>query len=177
MKKDYLSKCGPTLFRIFKNSKGNTNEIKFQSIANVNGSSSTNPAPPIAVRLRVSAMPDHCSTEDKTEEYNSQRHSSDSKRNDTEVKLRGFISYTYRTCQEIYLPVALSVKYLKWETFHIMIVQIVLVIVTAVQVNSQELCPSVCQLETLILSENMFQNLGSDLFADCMNLGNLYLSG
>jgi len=29
----------------------------------------------------------------------------------------------------------------------IMIVQIVLVIVTAVQVNSQELCPSVCQCD------------------------------
>jgi len=33
----------------------------------------------------------------------------------------------------------------KYDNFHIMIVQVVLVIVTAVQVNSQQLCHSVCQ--------------------------------
>jgi Leucine-rich repeat (LRR) protein len=33
------------------------------------------------------------------------------------------------------------------------------------------------QLETLILSKNMLQSLGSDLFTDCTNLCSLYVSG
>ena len=39
----------------------------------------------------------------------------------------------------------MRLKELKYGYIPIMIVQIVLLIVTAVQVNSQELCPSVCQ--------------------------------
>ena len=44
-----------------------------------------------------------------------------------------------------------------------MIVQIVLVIVTAVQVNSQELCPSVCRC----YSE---EAICTDLFSDVTNM-------
>ena len=51
----------------------------------------------------------------------------------------------------------------KYVYVHIMIVQIVLVIVTAVQVNSQELCPRVCQC----YSE---QATCTDLFSDVTNI-------
>jgi len=65
MKKDNLPDFGTTLFRTFKNCNGNTNQRKFQSISNQNGSSSTNPALPTAVILRFSATSHYCSTADR----------------------------------------------------------------------------------------------------------------
>jgi hypothetical protein len=62
--KDDLPDFQPTLFRTVNNCNGNTNQFNFQSIANLNGSSSINPARPNGMILRFTAMFDHCATAD-----------------------------------------------------------------------------------------------------------------